>query len=463
MNKVFISYVKENTEIVDRLYQELKSYGIQVWLDRKDLAPGLRWKREIRRAIQQGAFFIACFSKEYDVRDRTYMNEELTIAIEELRQRPVDQAWFIPIKLNECEIPDRDIGGGETLRDLQYVNLYDDWDGNLQRILKIVQPESPETINVNTIEQSVDLNAEEEFFKGLTYQNRRNYGKAVEHYTEALRLNPQLVGAYINRGNVYNSKAEHDLAIVDYNKAIQLKPHDAMAYNNRGMAYGDKGDFESAIEDFTKAIDWNPNYAGGYYNRGVIYDKKDNFARAIEDYTKTIELNPDYTEVYYNRGNAYREQGDFDCAIADYIKTIKLKPDYADAYINRGVAYSDKGDVDRAIADYTTAIALNPDFADAYYNRGVVYGKKIDFNRAIEDYTKAIDLKPDFAEPYYNRGEAWLRLGEWENARLDLTVAARLGVNIIHGFRNEYGSVPDFERRNEVKLPADLAAMLTPQ
>ena len=96
-------------------------------------------------------------------------------------------------------------------------------------------------------------------------------------------------------------------------------------------------------------------------------------------------------------------------------------------------------------------------------NRGVAYYKKRDYDRAIADYTRSIGLKPDFAEPYYNRGEAWLHLGEWKNARLDLTVAARMGVNIIHGFRNEYGGVPDFERRNGVKLPADLAAMLTPQ
>ena len=173
MNKVFISYVSENIEIVDRLYQELKSHGIEVWRDRDNIALGLRWKQKIRRAIQQGAFFIACFSKEYDERDRTYMNEELTIAIEELRQRPIDQAWFLPVKLNECEIPDLDIGRGETLRDLQYVNLYEDWEVNIQRILEIVQPASSGPINTNTIEQSVNLNAKEEFFKSLTYQNTK--------------------------------------------------------------------------------------------------------------------------------------------------------------------------------------------------------------------------------------------------------------------------------------------------
>ena len=128
MKGVFISYVRENAEIVDRLYQDLKAHGIQVWLDRNDIDPGDRWEQAIRRAIQQGAFFIACFSKEYNARDRTYMNEELTLAIDVLRQRPTDQIWFIPVKLNECRIPDRDIGGGETLQVFQDVNLYEHWD-----------------------------------------------------------------------------------------------------------------------------------------------------------------------------------------------------------------------------------------------------------------------------------------------------------------------------------------------
>ena len=172
MNKVFISYVRENTKIVDLLYQELKSHGIQVWLDRNDIDPGSRWEQAIRRAIHQGAFFIACFSEEYHNRGQTYMNEELTLAIDEMRQRPTDQIWFIPVKLNDCEIPDRSIGGGETLQAFQHVNLYKDWEINIQRIREIVQPASSETINANTVEQSANSNAVEEFVKGLTYQDR---------------------------------------------------------------------------------------------------------------------------------------------------------------------------------------------------------------------------------------------------------------------------------------------------
>ena len=93
-------------------------------------------------------------------------------------------------------------------------------------------------------------------------------------------------------------------------------------------------------------------------------------------------------------------------------------------------------------------------------NRGVACANKGDYDRAIADLSKSLAFKPDYAIAYYNRAEAWLHLGQWEKAKLDLTVAVAMGINMINGFRNEYASVPDFERRNGVKLPADIAAML---
>ena len=111
----------------------------------------------------------------------------------------------------------------------------------------------------------------------------------------------------------------------------------------------------------------------------------------------------------------------------------------------------------------TKAIELNPNYAIAYYNRGLAYGEKGDYERAIKDYSKTIDLQPDLAEAYYNRGEAWLHLKEWEKAKSDLTAARGMGINLITAFDYLYESVEDFEESNGVKLPEDIAVMLTPQ
>jgi hypothetical protein len=140
MCHVFISYVRDNQEIIDKLYSDLCGHGIKVWLDRNNIEPGTFWKDSIRRAISSGAFFIACFSVEYGSRDYTYMNEELTLAIEELRKRSIDRAWFIPVLLSGI-VPDRSIGAGETLTSLQRLDLNEkNWEESVQRLLQVIKP-----------------------------------------------------------------------------------------------------------------------------------------------------------------------------------------------------------------------------------------------------------------------------------------------------------------------------------
>lgn len=138
MPRVFISYVRENSRVIEQLANTLRDHNIEVWLDREQIKPGARWADAIRDAIADGDFFLACFSNEYNSRSKTYMNEELTLAIEELRQRPVDRAWFIPILLADCEIPRRTIGAGETLHSIQWLELYKDWNVGIQHLASVL-------------------------------------------------------------------------------------------------------------------------------------------------------------------------------------------------------------------------------------------------------------------------------------------------------------------------------------
>src|ERR1035438_3365464 len=142
MSTVFVSYVREDLKAVSRLAEVLREFQVTVWLDKTALKPGLRWQDQIRKGISKGDFFLACFSKAYVKRQKTYMNEELTLAIEELRQRPTDRAWFIPLKLNVVEIPDRSIGAGETLRAIQWVDLHSDWTTGMENVLAVIVPGS---------------------------------------------------------------------------------------------------------------------------------------------------------------------------------------------------------------------------------------------------------------------------------------------------------------------------------
>ena len=53
-----------------------------------------------------------------------------------------------------------------------------------------------------------------------------------------------------------------------------------------------------------------------------------------------------------------------------------------------------------------------------------------------------------------------LHIEEWESAKFDLIFARNLRVSIITEFRKIYESVADFEQRNDVQLPEDIAVML---
>lgn len=144
MAHVFISYVREDTDTVLRLKRDLEKAGVEVWLDREAIRPGSRWKSAIRDAIRSGDFFIACFSKNYESREKTYMNEELMLAVEELRQYSLNRSWFIPVLLTDCSIPTMTIGPGETLRDLQWVDLRNEWDLGIKQILSVIDPIPPD-------------------------------------------------------------------------------------------------------------------------------------------------------------------------------------------------------------------------------------------------------------------------------------------------------------------------------
>lgn len=122
---VFISYVHEDSDQVDQLQRILEAAGIPVWRDTADLWPGEDWRARIRGAITRNALvFLACFSTTSLARSQSYMNEELVLAIEQLRQRPPERPWLIPVRLDHCEIPDLDIGAGRTLTFLQRADLF---------------------------------------------------------------------------------------------------------------------------------------------------------------------------------------------------------------------------------------------------------------------------------------------------------------------------------------------------
>ncbi len=122
---VFVSYVHEDDTEVDQLCAVLEAAQIPFWRDRKSLGPGDAWKTKIREAIRGGSLvFLACFSDNSRAKDKSHMNEELTLAVDEYRLRPPGRTWLIPVRFDSGDLPEWDLGAGRTLSDLNYVDLF---------------------------------------------------------------------------------------------------------------------------------------------------------------------------------------------------------------------------------------------------------------------------------------------------------------------------------------------------
>jgi hypothetical protein len=121
----FISYVREDSSEADALQRMLEAAGIPVWRDIASLRPGEDWRAKIRNAITHDALvFIACFSSRSAARQQSYHNEELLLAIDQLRRRRPDDPWLIPVCFDSCDVPDLELGAGRTLASIQRADLF---------------------------------------------------------------------------------------------------------------------------------------------------------------------------------------------------------------------------------------------------------------------------------------------------------------------------------------------------
>ena len=247
----------------------------------------------------------------------------------------------------------------------------------------------------------------------------RGSNKADRHYNLAVQLHQQ---------------GRFEQAIAEYDQAIRIDPRLAVAYVNRGGAFNELGEYQRAVRDETQAILVDSKLAAAYDIRGLAYYSLGQYWLAIQDLTEAIRLEPQLTGAYINRALAYANLGQPHRAIQDYDEAIRLEPRPALAYNNRGSAFHILSQYQRALEDYTQAIRFAPELALAYHNRGLAYMSLGQAGRAIQDLSEAIRLDPQLALAYHNRALAYMSLDQRQRAAADLEEIARLNPVLAASF-----------------------------
>jgi hypothetical protein len=134
--RVFIAYAVEDTQAAERLYEALEAHGFAPWLDRRKLLPGQNWPRRIQEAIEGADFFLPCFSRN-SVDKRGAFQAEIRYALNCASRIPLDDVFLVPIRLDDCRVPAR------IQKEIQYVDLFPDWDAGFGRVIQIVESQRP--------------------------------------------------------------------------------------------------------------------------------------------------------------------------------------------------------------------------------------------------------------------------------------------------------------------------------
>lgn len=386
---VFLSYVHEDRETVARLVAELEALGFAVWLDRAQLGPGDRWKDEIRSAISQGAAFLACFSAAFGAKGRSYMREELALAVEELRLRPREQTWFVPVRLDSEPVPPLPISGHETLHDLQHVALFEEWESGIRRLACALRP----------VDAIVD-----DLLAGAGDVDARS----------ALPLLDRAVGLAPRRRDARRARALTRIACGllaeatdDYEEASPEYPAE------RAWSYWLAGDTDSAIAGYKRLAQRGGASARDCYDLGCLLYDAGRAEEALVAFETAVSGAPDALAPrravlrLLLRGPEQKRTA----AFAD--ETEKRCGPHADIYEARGLAMVFGSKIlspilmtkqDLAGYDHTQVVAqleraqeLDPSNARRLYRAGMILFHLRDYKNARKAVDKGLKLVPESA------------------------------------------------------------------
>lgn len=148
---------------------------------------------------------------------------------------------------------------------------YEDRDGNERPLFR--QPRTP-----------AGLNPAHNFYR------QKNFDKAIEAYSEYIRLHPTEYQAFYWRGRAHAEKKQNDLAVADFKTVIGLKKDEAPAHEWLGWLAMKEQKYDEAIPYLNRAIELRPDRAWGYYQRGRCYYKKNDRSKALQDVKKSCDL-----------------------------------------------------------------------------------------------------------------------------------------------------------------------------
>jgi len=200
---------------------------------------------------------------------------------------------------------------------------------------------------------------------GATWKRSAVYVDQETLWRDNVAKNPAAWLAQYNLGAALTERGETEEAIQHYEQALRINPDYAGAHNNLGNALLQIGRMKDANAHFQQALRIKPDFAEAEYNFGNALAQEGRVREAVKHWEQALRIRPDYAEAHYNLGTALAQMGKLQEAIAQYEQALQSKPDYALAHYNLGVALEQAGRPQDALGHYQQALRIKPGFVMA--------------------------------------------------------------------------------------------------
>jgi protein O-mannosyl-transferase len=135
---------------------------------------------------------------------------------------------------------------------------------------------------------------------GLALVSQGKLDRAVWHYREALRLNPENAYAHNNLGIVLTHQGKTEEAVLQYREALRLTPEDAEGRYNLACALAGLKKTEEAAGEYREALRLDPGFAEAHNDLGELLAAQGRSDEAAEQFLEALKIYPGYTKAHQN-------------------------------------------------------------------------------------------------------------------------------------------------------------------
>jgi len=249
-----------------------------------------------------------------------------------------------------------------------------------------------------------------------SFKNIGETDKAIAHYKDALKINPNLFQAAFNLGALYYQNKKTTEAIDYYQKAVAIQPTAAEALYNLGVCLVQAKRPEEAVTQFQQVTSLKPNHAKAYLQLATIFQEKKQTDNAINAYEQAVTHDPTLFDAQYTLGRLKREQNKFDEAITCFRKAKDLNGNNPALLLDLANTLNmmEFEHAHEALDLYKNILEISPNSIAALYNFGYTLKKLGHIEQAVAVYDKVLAQQPDYALARFSRSVSYLALGDFE-------------------------------------------------